>query len=80
MVRIKSQLPVLVNGERALASGHPIAPYPSLLLLFAPVLCCDNQCRVPWLCIGLNVVAAAGLYVLLAISRELRLLGERLTF
>ncbi len=80
MAHIKSRLPVLINGKRTLSSGNEIAPYGSLLLFFVPMLCCDSQCRCLWFCVGLGVVAAASLYVLLGLVRELKLLGDRLTF
>ena len=79
MARIESQAPVLANYERALESGRRAAPY-ALLLLFVPMFCCDSQCEVLWLCSGLIVVAATSLHLLPGIGRELRLLGERLTF
>ena len=79
MARISRWLAISDNGRRALQSGRCAAPY-ALLLSLAPLFCCDSQCEVTWLCIGLSVVAAASLYVLLGIGSELRLLGERLTF
>ena len=79
MARISRWLAISDNGRRALESGRRAAPH-ALLLLFVPMFCCDSQCEVLWLCVGLSVVVAASLYVLLAIGRELRLLGERLTF
>ena len=79
MARIRRWLPVFASDKRALASGHAVAPY-ALLLLLVPTICCDSQCETPWFCVGYSVVAAASLYVLLGIGRELRLLDERLTF
>ena len=80
MARIEPSWLFSESGERALPSGYSMAPHGSLLLLIVPALCCDNQCEIRWLCVALSVVAAASLYVLLGLIRELRLLGERLTF
>ena len=79
MARIKPRWLFSRNGRRTLASGRSLAPFAWLLVL-APVICCDGQCEIRWLCAGLSVVAAAGLYVLLGVIRELHLLGERLVF
>ena len=79
MAPISQWLAISDKDGCALKSGRRVAPY-TLLWLFVPVFCCDSQCEVLWLCVGFSVVAATSLYVLLAISRELRLLGERLTF
>lgn len=79
MAPISQWLAISDNDGRALESGRRIAPY-ALLLLFVPMFCCDRQCEVLWLCVGLSAVAAVSLYLVLAIGRELRLHGERLTF
>lgn len=80
MARIRTGLLIMPNAKRTLSSGNHIASYGSLLLLLVPVLCCDSQCRCLWFCVGLGIVAAGGLYVLLGLVRELKLLGVRLTF
>ncbi len=80
MARIRTGSPLMPKTKRTLSSGNDIAPYASLLLLIVPVLCCDGQCRCLWVCVGLGVVAAASLYVLLRLVRQLKLLSVRLTF
>ena len=80
MARIKTGFPIMSKAKRTLSSGNDIAPYGSLLLLFVPMLCCDSQCRCLWFCVGRGVVAAASLYVLLGLVRQLKLLSVRPTF
>jgi hypothetical protein len=80
MARIEPRWLFSESGELALPSGYSMAPHGSLLLLIVPTLCRDNRCEIRLLCVALSVVAAASLYVLLGLIRELRLLGERLTF
>jgi hypothetical protein len=53
-----------------------ITPHLSWLIALLPLACGCSTCDMNWLCFGLAVLAAAGLYCVLAIIRELSLFSS----